>query len=531
MRYFTLLFCFLLISFVSAQYSNLPQSPVSVGTGAIVGEQTGTSVAFVGDTNGDGFSEYVSGAIGVAPGHVYLFDGASGAILNTFTGAVQSFGFSVAGLGDLNGNGIPDFAVGSEPLAGGVYVYETNGNLLLTIAPPPQNTGFFGWDIANAGDLTGDGVNDILITSAVLGAGTTYIYNGATGVLINSLPQGYSVSGFVDLTADGIPEFIVGSPYSATLPFPPGGAFGRAFIYNGATFASLVTLVAGTGAINDLFGVDVVNAGDYNGDGVNDIIVGAPGLGGPQPTYPLFPGHAYVYSGSNFAQLTQFSGNLIGDYFGNSVSGGDFNKDGFGDVLVGVNTFPNYNYVGKVDIFLGPSGNNVYTWNGASQVNNFGLFLSVSDFNGDGFSDFVSDRTGPLTTPGSAVVHTLGGVWKYGGGPLNFAWTSTPGVAGTGSVTVSGGMPNAPLYLIWSTTSASIPISLNNVLYVNPNSPQFGVLYLGNLDAQGGTTLSGLNIIAPALAGTNVYFQVGTYSGGGLQNVQLSNGLQMIYLP
>lgn len=542
LRLFSMLFLFVSLLHLSSSvpsYAGLPQSPVSIGTGAIVGELTGSSVDFAGDVNGDGLSEYISGAPGPPGGNfvgkVYLFDGGTGAILQTFTDNVPNgrFGYSVAGLGDVNGNNVPDFVIGMGS-GGPVYVYEANGNLLYTINP--VGSGTFGWDVANAGDLTGDGANDILIVSALFGApGTTYVYNGATGLLISSLfsgnaSSGYSVSSMGDATGDGVPEIIVGDPYNVCLPFPPGGCSGTARVYNGATLGLMTTL--STGAINDLYGASVAGAGDYNGDGINDLVVSASGVGGPPGSHPLLIAQVYVYSGTNFAQLAQFSGSLLFEQFGISVGGGDFNKDGFGDILVGTNTWPPPgSYTGKVDLFLGPSGTNAYTWNGASNFNNFGATLATGDFNYDGFSDFASGHIGPSNTAaGSAVIHTLGGMWNFGNGPLQLKWNSIS-LPGAGAVSVSGGTPNAPAYLIWSAAPTYLPVFANSVLYVDPNNPQFGMLYLGNLNAQGYLNVGTGSIISATGAGVNSYFQVGTYTGGPISNIQLSNGLQLVYVP
>ncbi|MBM3206736.1 MAG: hypothetical protein FJZ43_03900 [Candidatus Staskawiczbacteria bacterium] len=516
-----LILLFILPSLISALPIDFPQTPVLEASGLINSEGTGYSVDFMEDINNDGIPEIISGApastIVGAPGHVYLFDGATGDIINSFTNGIpnDNFGFSVAALGDLNGNSVQDFAVASFNRN---YVYEANGNLLYTIFQ-------YGHDVANAGDLTNDGINDILVGTST----DTYVYNGASGALITVLPAGgFSVDSLKDITNDGVPEILSGDPYDIQLPYPPGGATGKVYLYNGANF-NLISSFS-TGIVNDLYGASVADAGDYNGDGIQDIVIGAPS--------PSTPGKAYVYSGSNFAQLAQFVAtpptSLLLPYgqFGISVDGGDFNKDGFSDIIVGANMWSTPALgIGKVELFLGPNGVNAYTWPGASNFNNLGWSIATRDFNGDGFSDFASCHLYPQTTPGSAVVHSLGGAWNYGSGPLSFVWQPTAGVPGTGSVVVSGGTPNAPLYLALGDSPASVPISPGNNLYVNPNSPQFGVLYLGNLDSQGNLIIQGVNLINPTFAGFDVYLQVGAYTGGPTSNLQLSNGLHIAYVP
>mgnify|MGYP001558576941 CR=1 FL=1 len=522
LRLFCLLFSFFLVlNPTSAIPIDLPQDPVFEAPGSINSEATGSSVDFMNDINGDGIPEIISGAPATTPsgniGHVYLFDGATGNIINSFTNGLSNdaFGISVATLGDLNGNNIQDFVVASFLRN---YVYEANGNLLYTFFQ-------YGWDVANAGDLTNDGVNDILVGTSI----DTYVYNGATGTLITVLPAGgSSVDSLKDITNDGVPEILSGSSTDTLLPYPPGGAIGKVFVYNGANFNLIHSFT--TGIVNDLYGNSVADAGDYNGDGINDIVVGAPS--------PSTPGRVYVYSGSNFAQLAQFvatpptSSSLPFDQFGVSVDGGDFNKDGFSDVIVGANMWSTPALgIGKVELFLGPNGVNAFTWFGADNFNNLGWSLAKRDYNGDGFSDFASGHLYPQSTPGSAVIHSLGGAWSYGSGPLSFVWNPILGVPGTGSVIVTGGVPNAPLYITLSDSPASAPISPGNNLYVNSNSPQFAILYLGNLDSQGNLIIPGVNLINPTFAGFDIYLQVGAYSGGPISNLQLSNGLQVTLLP
>ena len=508
------LFSFSLIIFlnlISAQPYSLPQSPVFNAPGLINEEATGKSIDFMEDINGDDIPEIISGApastISGAIGHVYLFDGATGNIINSFTNGIaqDNFGRSVASLGDINGNNIQDFVVASFLRN---YVYEANGSLLYTFFR-------YGNDGANAGDLTGDGFNDILIGNNV------YVYNGRTGALITILPaRNAAVSSLADITNDSVPEILVGDSYDNILPYPPGGAIGKVFVYNGATFSLIYNF--STGIVNDLYGQSVADAGDYNGDGVHDIVIGAPDPGNN--------GEVYIYSGSNFAQLAHFSSP---GQFGISVGGGDFNKDGFSDIVVGANMWSTPALgIGKVDLFLGPNGVNAYTWFGAANFNNLGWSLAVRDFNRDGFSEFASGHLYPTTTPGSAVVYTLGGAWSYGSSSsLRFTWIPTAGVPGTGSVRVDGGVPNTPLFLALSDSPATISISPGNNLYVDPNRLSFGITHIGNLDLQGSLFISGVNIMNPSLAGTSSYLQVGTYPGGPLSNLQLSNGLQVVYVP
>ncbi len=202
----------------------------------------------------------------------------------------------------------------------------------------------FGIVAVSVGDINGDGVQDLAISAPASGAaveegGRVYIHSGDDGTLIwritGQVPFGgfgWSIAPLGDINGDNIDDFAVGAPF--------GGATGRVNIFHGepavqglvekSQFDAQLTLF-GEGAL-DLFGFSVAKAGDFNGDSVEDIIVGAPlhdRTAGEDPNN----GAAYVYSGQDGSLLAEIKTDAVRRGLGFAVGGvGDVNGDGFADV-------------------------------------------------------------------------------------------------------------------------------------------------------------------------------------------------------
>ena len=158
-----------------------------------------------------------------------VFSGATGIAFAglTITGsasyAVGPFGFSVGGAGDVDGDSVPDVIVGNPGTLGQVRVFSgatgvpITGPGLVGAAPYQQ----FGHAVAGAGDVSGDGVPDLIVGAPLAGAGQVTILSGATALLLPGLvfngsvnyeQVGYSLAGGEDANGDGVPEVIVGVP-------------------------------------------------------------------------------------------------------------------------------------------------------------------------------------------------------------------------------------------------------------------------------------------------------------------------------
>ncbi|HET6201944.1 MAG TPA: FG-GAP-like repeat-containing protein [Planctomycetota bacterium] len=366
------------------------QSQLFLFTGSGPNAQCGRSVAAVGDVNGDGATDLLVGMPGASPfgltlaGQAVLFSGATGLPIFTLIGVanLDQFGYAVAGAGDVNGDGVPDLIVGApEATQGPAYyvgyvkvVSGTNGAALFTIAgtAPSQE---FGRGVAGVGDSNSDGNADFVI--------------GAPGTNV------------------------AGSPFA-----------GQATVYSGATGGVLFAL-NGTPTLPALsfyeFGASTAGPGDLNGDGVPDILVGSPA--GFSNT-----GRANAFSGASGGMLLTLFGSPISYDFGTSVAGsGDLNSDGIPDFIVGAPGQPG------VYAFSGSTGSLLLTLTGLVAPEGFGSAVAGGgDVNGDGSPDLVVGA--PLADPFGIVDagQTLVFSGPTGANLYSFIGTSPPAPAAAG---------------------------------------------------------------------------------------------------
>mgnify|MGYP006272886389 CR=1 FL=1 len=284
----------------------------------------GFSIESSPDADEDGIDDVVVGAPSevvsdepATTGRVYVLSGEDGddlAELEPPQEGVRLFGFSAAGLPDVNGDGVPDVVVGavgtstsSQPrFAGVVYVYsgEDERFLLSVSSPNGVEDGRFGSAVAHVGDTNGDGISDFVVgapgerTGAGNEAGRAYLFSGSNGSLLHTLDSptgqssgrfGESVTGSVDVNGDGTPDVLVGAPSEAS-------SAGRVHAFSGADGSFLATLQSPRDAINGGFGTSLSIINDLDGDGTHDVLVGATGESAPDGTERA--GAAYVFSGA-----------------------------------------------------------------------------------------------------------------------------------------------------------------------------------------------------------------------------------------
>jgi hypothetical protein len=201
-----------------------------------------------------------------------------------------NFGDSVAGVGDVNNDGVLDVIVGAwfeAAMAGRAYVFDGKAGALLfeLLSPNPRAEGAFGHSVAAAGDVNQDGFADVIIGATgdgVFGAwgGRAYIFGGPSGQLLFELISpsrragafGLSVSGAGDVDQDGSPDVIVGDPAD----FGPYADSGKAYVFGGRDGRLLYELASPNATMFGHFGMRVAGAGDVDQDGAADVIVGAP---------------------------------------------------------------------------------------------------------------------------------------------------------------------------------------------------------------------------------------------------------------
>ena len=389
-------------------------------------EYFGISVSGAGDVNGDGYADLIVGAHGDDPngslsGSARVFSGLNGSILYTFNGdgAGDQFGKAVSGAGDVNGDGYADLIVGAflddnavisgaPGDSGSARVFSgVDGSILYTFNGDVRYD-HLGRSVSGAGDVNGDGYADLIVGADGFGTnGGSRVFSGADGSILYTFSGdgsadffGISVSGAGDVNGDGYADLIVGAHGDD----PNGSLSGSARVFSGLNGSILYTF-NGDGA-GDQFGKAVSGAGDVNGDGYADLIVGAH----LDNNNGFSSGSARVFSGVDGSILYTFNGDGAGDEFGKSVSAaGDVNGDGHTDLIVGADFDDNNgNGSGSARVFSGVDGSILYTFNGDSAYDAFGKSVSgAGDVNGDGSADLIvgangDDNNGSLS--GSARV-------------------------------------------------------------------------------------------------------------------------------
>ncbi len=307
----------------------------------------GGALAWPGDIDGDGYDDLLVGAFragdaGENAGKAYLFLGGEEPdsdpdliLLGPAEGAY--FGRGVAGLGDVNGDGYCDFAVGAPRTTNGnVYVYfggpVLDGTADLILEGPEEDCRF-GESVAGLGPIDGNTGNDFAAGAPRLSIdhlwrGGVFVYSGGSGldetpdlVVIGDEPLaqfGTSVAPGGDINGDGSPDMLVGAPYRNNDPTIDCGAV---FVfYGGAGFDDVPDFVFFGANEDDNLGMSVAGCGDATSNGYDDILAGAPRVdyGG------MDVGMAVVIPGGSppsGSEALYFYGEDANDQFGLSVAG------------------------------------------------------------------------------------------------------------------------------------------------------------------------------------------------------------------
>ncbi len=428
-----------------------------------------TSYGSVLDVNGDGYADFLIGASanqssGAGTAHLYLGNASGTGFqridLTDPDDATAQFGTSVANAGDVNGDGYADFLVSAAYAAsssGAAHLYlggatpsatDWNGATpakRIDLADPDGATAYFGASVSGAGDVNGDGYADFLIGASAVNssAGAAHVYfgaatpsatdwNGATPAKRIDLagPDGATayfgnpLSSAGDVNGDGYADFVIGA----------GGAssdVGAAHVYlgeatpdathwNGVTPSKRIDPINPAPSTEGGFGFAVGSAGDVNGDGFADVVIGAPSLGG---------GVAHVYFGEATPAAADWNGaapflrvdltkpDSAVNSLGTAATGvGDVDGDGYADFVLGAG------YVGgnscAAHLYLGKPTIDSTDWNGTTAAKRVDLtdpddatanFANVAaaagDVNGDGYSDFLVGAADEASYAGAAHLY------------------------------------------------------------------------------------------------------------------------------
>jgi len=385
--------------------------------GEVAHDLFGISVSNAGDVNGDGFDDVIVGAFGADPNG--LSSGSSYVVFGKASGFSANFDLST-----LNGN---------------------NGFRLDGVAAHD----FSGRSVSNAGDVNGDGFDDVIVGAYGaypngVSSGSSYVVfgkasgfsatmdlsslDGSDGFRLDGLAavdiSGWAVSNAGDVNGDGFDDVIIGAHYAG----PNGNSSGSSYVVFGKAsgFSATMDLSSLDGSNgfrldgreeNDFSGLSVSTASDVNGDGFDDVIVGAIGAhyAGPNGNWS---GSSYVVFGkaSGFSATMELSsldgsngfrldGGAAYDFSGWSVSNaGDVNGDGFDDLIIGAtyavsnenNSGSSYVVFGKASGFSATmelsslDGSNGFRLDGVSAGDLTGRSVSnAGDVNGDGFDDLI----------------------------------------------------------------------------------------------------------------------------------------------
>jgi hypothetical protein len=475
--------------------------------GVTADDRSGRSVSAAGDVNGDGIDDLLIGAPRADPngsksGSSYVvfgsrasfasaiglssLNGSSGFRLDGVTNYDNS-GYSVSAAGDVNGDGIDDLLIGAYTAdpngdeSGSSYVvFGSSSGFASVIGLSSLNgsSGFrldgvytydySGYSVSAAGDVNGDGIDDLLIGAYAANpndsnSGSSYVVfgsssgfdsviglsslNGSSGFRLDGVTtkdfSGWSVSAAGDVNGDGIDDLLIG----AIMADPNGDRSGSSYVVFGssASFASVIGLSSLNGSsgfrldgvtAGDFSGSSVSAAGDVNGDGIDDLLIGAIYA---NPNDFKDAGSTYVVFGrrssDSFASAIDLSslngssgfrldGATGGDGSGSSVSAaGDVNGDGIDDLLIGAERAdPNGISSGSSYVVFGSSasfasviglsslnGSSGFRLDGVSGASSGRSVSAAGDVNGDGIDDLLigapsSDSNGNINAGSSYVV-------------------------------------------------------------------------------------------------------------------------------
>lgn len=484
----------------------LPPAPLvapflSVQNGFTSQMGVGAAFAPMGDLDGDGVGEL---AVGSAVGGASTGVAGSVTVRSSRTGLVHlkvsspaagsSFGLAVAAIGDVDGDGITELAIGA-PFHGGPgfsmgsmglvrTVSGATGSALWTLVGPIKDARF-GSGLCAIGDVDGDGVPDVMATAP--GIGTLFVLSGATGATlgmsVSSPALEIGIGGAGDVDHDGTPDVAVGIPFT---PGPGGFTYGKVSVRDALTLTEVASVL---GPITLGAAFDGPRDGDL--DGAPELLVGAPSSG-----HFGHPCGDVVWLTPETGRITHtFIGDPFKFGFGRSVAFlGDVDGDGTEDAAAGGN--------GYVQVHSGSDGALLATLTDPTSGNAFGARVAAArDFNEDGHTDVAVGAPAAISlgvqNAGRAVIATAvcGDLTTVGAGCVG-SNGKIPTLTATGCIaigtTIDLRVEKAPalafVTLLASTTSVAQPLPNGCFAYVPSGTST--VLFFGKVNALGNKALA-----------------------------------------
>jgi hypothetical protein len=513
----------------------LPSQPSWKAIGAMM-SSFGSSLANAGDVNGDGYKDIIVGSRDYSgdfylEGRVDVYYGSPTGLSPTSNWSVEGnamwsyLGNSVDTAGDVNGDGYADVIIlglfnNTAGPGGKVFVYYGSSSGLNTTPNWVFDCGLHNLlckiSVSTAGDVNGDGYSDIIFAGRDY-AGTqptdsrVYIFLGSASGL-GSTPNwigkdneplsgfGASVSTAGDVNRDGYDDVIVGGYHSLN-----GILEGKATIFYGDS--SGIKPVPGVELEhlfdNEYYGYSVSTAGDVNGDGFDDVVVGA--------VSALTNGHVYVYYGAESGLSTSpawvVADSISKTGFGSSVgTAGDTNGDGYADIIVGAP----YSLGERASVYLGSLNglSPVADWTVRCDCRNsgFGNTVAGGDVNGDQISDVYIGGASCVRSFEGGLVYAY-----YGARSATFTPTSTATHTATATPTLT---PTA--------TATETPTPTPTLTSTPTNSPT-PTIHVPNGGFENGTGRTANEWEAITWAGSPTFARVTNIKHSGNYSVRITN--------
>jgi len=451
--------------------------------GQIINERVGVAACLVGDLDGDGAPDYALGAPGRGQppvGAVELWSGRTGNLIRVHWGQAtgDDFGMAVANAGDLDGDGVPDLACGAPradlpglPDVGVVWLYSGATGALIRRLDGAAGDQAFGASLAEVGDVDGDAVPDLLIGanlsdhSGFTDNGAAFLCSGASGARLRRFEGdfdgdwfGWAVAGAGDVDGDAVPDLVIGAKHASG----SGPEAGAVSLYSGATGQSLRQW--GGPDAHFRLGAAIVNAGDMDGDGVPELMVGAPGA--PSPSGRTGAGAAYLLSGATWTPLLDLRGVWMSGSFGRAIArAGDLDGDGVSDFLIGApGARPGGVQAGAAYLHSGADGRQLSRIDGQVEDEYFGQAVAtVGDQDGDGSPELLVGSP-YVFTPSAPAYYGIARLYSFEGFlELDAAVISaTPGTQVTLSLDFPDREANAS-YLVLASATGTGPTALGGI--------------------------------------------------------------------